>query len=194
MNIFLFVFLCFHLIFIQNYFHYLIGRVYNDFMGNVKKQHSLTTQLLLALVPYTRQNLLLTFKPNQFFNELERTSRQPVVTIRTTYKRAVRRGLVQVTNNQVKFSLQARQTVQQFIAPTLPSGAQLMVIFDIPESMAHLRQKFRRVLRLLGFRQVQQSVWLTDKDHREILAETIDELGINDYAQLYEAAQLTTKK
>jgi DNA-binding transcriptional LysR family regulator len=66
----------------------------------------------------------------------------------------------------------------------------LLYRLDIPEDLASLRQKFRWVLKRLEFTQVQQSVWMTDRDYREILVETINELGLNECVELYEALKL----
>jgi len=65
-----------------------------------------------------------------------------------------------------------------------------MVIFDIPEDSADLRRKFRLLLIQLQFKQVQQSVWMSDKDYCAILADSIKDLGLQDWVQLYEAARI----
>lgn len=160
-------------------------------MRNVIHHDSATLHVLLALVPYTRQNLTLTFHPNQFFNDLEKLSHKPVNGLRTAYDRAIKRGLIHIDNNSVSLSLPARQVVQPYIAQILSSGGQLMVIFDIPEELAPLRQQLRNILKKLQFVQIQQSVWMTKMDHRSIVIETIDDLDLRPYVQLYEAARLT---
>jgi CRISPR-associated endonuclease Cas2 len=65
-----------------------------------------------------------------------------------------------------------------------------MVIFDIPEDYSYLRQKFRGILKHLGFDQIQQSVWMTDRDYEDIVVETISNLGLNDCVEIYEAVRL----
>lgn len=159
-------------------------------MTNATKSTSATTHILLGLVPYTRQNLALSFHPNQFFNELERISGESSRTLRAAYVRAQQKGLINIDDTTISLSLQARQTVQPFIAELLPSGGQLMVIFDIPEDLSYLRQKLRRILKELSFKQIQQSVWMTDKDHRSIITETVGALELDAYVQLYEAVRL----
>lgn len=157
-----------------------------------KKQHrkSALTQILLALVPYTRQNLLLSFKPNQFFNELEKISDQSLPTLRVAFSRAKENKLFTIDNDRVSLSLKGRQIVQPFIAQKLDGNGQLMVIFDIPEDSADLRRKFRLLLIQLQFEQVQQSVWMSNKDYRAILDDSIIDLGLQDWVQLYEAARI----
>jgi DNA-binding transcriptional regulator PaaX len=154
------------------------------------REKSALTQILLALVPYTRQNLLLTFKPNQFFNELEKTSNQSTSTLRVAFSRAKENKLFIIEDDRVSLSLKGRQIVQPFIAQKLAGGGQLMVIFDIPEDSAILRRKFRILLIQLRFKQVQQSVWMSDMDYRAILDDSINDLGLQDWVQLYEAARI----
>ena len=164
---------------------------YNSYMSQYPKRkntsHSALTFVLLGLVPYTRQNLLLTFKPSAFFAELARQSGIPEKTLRRSYQRAVQRKLITVSADKLDLSLKARQSIQPFIATQLP-GAQLMVIFDIPEDQAHLRRQLRSVLRELSFRPIQQSVWTSDMDHRAIIIETVEELHLADWVQVFEAA------
>lgn len=159
-------------------------------MNVVHREKSALTQILLALVPYTEQNLMLTFKPNRFFDELERTSGFSTPTLRVAFSRARNNKLFEIDNERVVFSLKGRQIIQPFIAKKLGGGGQLMVIFDIPEDSAGLRRKFRSLLIELQFKQIQQSVWMTDKDYREFLADSINDLGLDDWVQLYEAARI----
>ena len=157
---------------------------------NNNKPKSITKELLLALIPYTKQNFLLTFKTNQFFNELEKTSNYPKYNLQQTYNRAKKDKIILTNDNQLKFSLKGRQIVQPFIAEKIQNNAQLMIIFDIPEEHADRRRRFRYLLRLLEFKQIQQSVWMSNKDHREIIFESISDININNWVQLYEASRI----
>lgn len=153
-------------------------------------EKSALTQLLLAFVPYTKQNLLLTFKPNRFFDELEQTSGYSVSTLRVAYSRAKDHRLIVVDNNKISLSLKGRQIIQPFIAEKFDGGGQLMAIFDIPEDSAELRRKFRLLLRQLGFSQIQQSVWMSDSNHKQILIDSINDLGLQGWVQLYESTRI----
>lgn len=166
--------------------------VYNaDMSARIK---SPLLYVLLGLVPYTKQNLLLSFQPNQFFNELEKTSEYSKEALRKAYRRAERRGLVKTTGTTIEFSLPARQQIQPFVAQKLDKNASLMVIFDIPEERSQLRRQFRAVLRQLDFQQTQQSVWVSDFDHKDFLLEIIEDIQAGEWIQLYEAARITNKK
>jgi len=159
-------------------------------MANKIRKTSATTYLLLALLPYTEPNMKLVFKPNQFFDDLDNLTDHSKSNMQIAFGRAVNKGWVQIDDeNQVKLSLEARQSIEPFIARKL-RGAKLMVIFDIPEEYADLRQKFRLILKHFEFEQIQQSVWMTNRDYREIITETINELDLSEYVELYEARKI----
>jgi DNA-binding transcriptional regulator PaaX len=147
-----------------------------------------TVQILLALVPYTKQNLALTFHTATFFNNLEKSSGYSKKTLRVAYQRAKKSSLIIHDGDEVQLSLHARRIVQPFVAQKLGDNAQLMVIFDIPESSAHVRRSLRTLLVELKFQQVQRSVWLTDMDHVQLVRETIHDLDAGDWVKLYEVA------
>lgn len=142
--------------------------------------------MLKALVPYTNANLLLAFKPNLFFDELERISGYSRATLRTSYYRAKRTKLVS-GDTVPRLTHQGMLRLQPFIAEYLPSGAKLMVIFDIPEIAKVKRARLRTLLKNLRFVQVQQSVWMTEYDHREVIRQAITELELDEQVQVYEA-------
>jgi DNA-binding transcriptional regulator PaaX len=158
-------------------------------MANKIRKTSATTYLLLALLPYTEPNMKLAFKPNQFFDDLDKLTDHSKSSLQIAFKRAINKGWVQLDDKEIKLSLEARQSIEPFVARKL-SGAKLMVIFDIPENLASLRQKFRLVLKQLGFIQIQQSVWMTDRDYHKILVETINKFDLNDYIEIYEAVRI----
>jgi CRISPR-associated endonuclease Cas2 len=152
-------------------------------------RHSALVYVLKGLLPYTRQNLLLTYKPSRFFYELSQQSGHSQAALRSAFRRAEHAGLI--TNSTVPaLTAKGRQKLQPFVAEKLGRNAKLLVIFDIPESAAHLRRELRALLRKLGFNQVQLSVWITSYDHREVITEAIEELGLAKYVEMYEAARI----
>jgi len=155
-----------------------------------QKQASVLKTVLLALIPYTKQNLQLVFKPNLFFDELEKTSGLPKQSIRLSYRHAFNKKIIRIENGQIKLSLKARQIIQPFIAKKLNKDAQLMIIFDIPEQYAGRRQRLRNLLKQLDFKQIQLSVWSTNMDYREIIFESIAEIRIKKWVELYESAKI----
>ena len=55
------------------------------------------------------------------------------------------------------------------------------VSFDIPERLHRQRDLFRRTIKRIGFRQIQQSLWVTDKNVGEMVDMAASEFGISDY-------------
>ena len=145
--------------------------------------------MLLGLIPYTTPNMLLAFKPNEFFNELEKITGAPAASHRAAYYRARTTGLISDDGRTLSLSLKARQTVQPFVAAAL-DNAELMVIFDVPESRAGSRRKLRKILLYLGFTQIQRSVWSSSYDHRDIIQETVVDLELTDYVQIYASVRI----
>jgi len=47
--------------------------------------------------------------------------------------------------------------------PRLPPGWRTIISFDIPEDQKKIRNRFRRYLRRLDFKPMQQSVWYSDR-------------------------------
>ncbi len=143
--------------------------------------------ILKALIPYSRENLNLAFKPNRFFDELERTSGQKRKTLQTAYYRAHNEGLIQ---NQNVLTLTGWEKVLPFVAKTLQKDVVLMVIFDIPEDSAPLRRELRGFLRRLDFIQEQQSVWVSSFDYTRYVEEYVKNKSLQNYVQVYEAARI----
>ncbi len=145
--------------------------------------------VLKGLMPYTRENLMLSFSPNKFFNELERIGTYSRPQIRNAYYRARKNDFIS-DDPLPKLTAKGKQKLQPFIATKLAGNARLMVIFDIPEEKAELRQRFRTLLRELKFELAQHSVWVTDFDHQAVIIEAVGELGLENYVQVHESALL----
>ncbi|MEI7917988.1 MAG: CRISPR-associated endonuclease Cas2 [Candidatus Saccharibacteria bacterium] len=147
-------------------------------------------KLLLALIPYTKQNALLIFKPNLFFDQLESKTGYSQYNLKRAYERIKKDKIIRDTDHHIEILLKGQQIIQPFIAKKIPNNAILMVIFDIPEENADRRRKFRYLLRQLKFKQVQQSVWSTNMDYRDLLSESIIDLKIESWTQLYESSRI----
>lgn len=141
-------------------------------------------------LPFSRQNILLAYKPSQFFYELSRVSGYPEKTLRTTMGRARKDGLIIMQDKVPKLTEKGMKKARPFAAKKLGKDARLLVVFDIPESRSAMRQEFRLLLKQLDFTYVQQSVWVTEYDHRAILKEAIKEFDLKDCVIVYEAARL----
>lgn len=166
------------------------GRAKRAYNINMVKRHDTPLIFILkSLIPYTRPNLLLSFRPNQFFNEIAQHSDHSRKSLRDAYNYAKRKGLV-IEADRPSLTFAGQERVQPFVAKKLHHGGKLMVIFDIPEEIKLKRDAFRRFLRKLEFAQVQQSVWLSENDNRAIVREAIDFYGLSGMVEVYEAARL----
>ena len=147
--------------------------------------------VLKSLIPYSHENLMLTFKPAQFFNELEKISKYKRKTLEAATRRARERGLIEQSHDlQLRLTALGRRTALPYTAQRLPRNARLMVIFDVPEDRATARQQFRRLLRKWQFEQIQKSVWESNYDHRESIKLAIEELGLDGCVELHESLLL----
>lgn len=159
-------------------------------MTRTIKEKSALIYLLKALIPYSKQNMQLGFKPNAFFNDLEKISKYKRRSLENAFYRAERQKLITRREHIVQLTEAGSHAVQPFVAKRLNKGAELMVIFDIPEDMAAIRARFRRTLRVWKFRQVQKSVWVSGYDHKAPLKDILKEMDIADYVILYECSRI----
>jgi hypothetical protein len=157
----------------------------------IVKKESTVIYLLKALVPYSRQNLALSYAPAKFFADLEKTTGRSQRALKQSFDRAIRSGLI--TNDPVpQLTMKGNAKVSPFVAKRLDEDAKLMIVFDVPEHSFNRRNQLRRLLRNLSFEQVQKSVWVTEYDHREVLVQAISELGLSGHVLLYECAPILT--
>jgi DNA-binding transcriptional regulator PaaX len=157
-----------------------------------KKYKSSIHYILKSLIPYSDPNLKLAFHPNQFFNDLEKLDAISAKrkSLRTSYYRAIARGLVKIDKEGIpRLTVKGQRKVKVY-KPKKLKGSSLMVIFDIPEAERYKRQRFRTLLRELSFKQIQRSVWESRFDHRQYLRAEIAEMKLQEYVKVYETAQI----
>ena len=171
-----------------------MSRRKQDFSEWLCRQHgvlpnSALRYTLSALVPYTKANLELTFKPGTFFSELERIDKGEYsrAAISKAYYEAKRKRLIVIGDDgSLTLSEKALKGIQPF-RPKKLKGAHVMVVFDIPESENRKRQWFRLLLRELKFVQIQKSVWTSEYDCFEVLSAGIIDQQLEDYVRIFEA-------
>lgn len=155
------------------------------------KEKSALVFILKSLVPYSRESLISGFRPNQFFNELEKISAYKRHTLEVAAQRAIEKGLIEKTRNQqLRLTELGRRTALPYATKRLPKNGQLMIVFDVAETKSIDRQRLRRLLRKWQFKQVQKSVWTSNRDFIEPIKEAVAELGLEDSVELYECARL----
>lgn len=72
----------------------------------------------------------------------------------------------------------------------LPEGEICFVIFDIPEDIKHVRDTFRKLLKDIGFRMTQRSVWEGDLDIVDDLRSLVDIMNAQKYIRVYHALDI----
>lgn len=153
-----------------------------------------TTKFIIeGFIPYTKANLLLSFKPYAFFNELEKKHRINSRTVRSAYYRLIQRGYIELQDGRPQLTAKGRAKASLYSPQKLQGNAWLLVSFDIPEGERHKRSHLRLLLRELSFTKIQQSLWATKFDYREYLLAEITEHALEDYVIIFEAHWLTLK-
>lgn len=69
-------------------------------------------------------------------------------------------------------------------------GCFTMVIFDIPESQRAARLQLRTLLKQGGFYLLQHSVWMTDRDAHQVVADFVNRLRLKRWVNVYHATNL----
>lgn len=168
------------------YYHDMAGVDYR------LQKHPALVYILRGFMPFTRENVLLSFKPARFFAEMEKVSGYSSATLKSTYYRARKDGLFEI-DVVPKLTEKGLRHVRPYVAKHLPNNGRLLVLFDIPENRTNARRAFRNLLRSLGLTMVQKSVWMTADDHRELILETIKALELDGYVELHESVRLHPK-
>ncbi len=157
----------------------------------MRKLSPSTRYVLEALLPYTDANLKLAFKPSAFFYELSKRSKLKNEAYKSAFYRAIKQGLVVVDEfGAPRLTEKGRQGMELYKPLRLGRDAHLIVIFDIAESDRGKRDHLRALLRELSFVKVQQSVWASRYDHRNLLQAEIAELNLQENVIVYEAVKL----
>lgn len=157
-----------------------------------KKYKSTTHYILSGLIPYTEANIKLSFKPNLFFNDLEKLDRIKInkKAIKNSYYRAIKNGLIEFDNHKMPHLSEKGRLKLELYEPKKIANGLLMIIFDIPESEKAKRQQLRTILRQLRFNQVQKSVYVSRYESRNYLKAELKKYRINEYVKVFEAEPL----
>lgn len=69
-------------------------------------------------------------------------------------------------------------------------AGEVVVAFDFPEAASRARRDWRRLLKSVGFKQVQLSVWSTVKAVEEQIAQLVKLLGIERWVKIYRGYEI----
>ncbi|MEI8143322.1 MAG: hypothetical protein WCG48_01740 [Candidatus Berkelbacteria bacterium] len=79
-----------------------------------------------------------------------------------------------------RFTNKAKLKIIEKLVPR-KDGVHRFISFDIPEAMSTKRNQFRKTIKRLGFRQIQQSLWVIDHDVSELIELAAREYGVENY-------------
>lgn len=159
------------------------------------KYRSSTHYILSALLPYTEANMKLAFKPNKFFNDLEKLDglKAEKRSIKANYYRLIKTGFVKLDDKGKPFlSKKARKKLMTRKPKKLDGNKKILIAFDIPEAERNKRDGLRALLKQLEFKQIQLSVWETDYDYRDYLKSEIQNYDLEKYVSMYESLRIKT--
>jgi len=168
------------------------GIIMGNETKNIKNDHAVLKAVLKAFLPYSRENIMLSYKPGKFFNYLDYLEKQTKASRRSlssTISRAKRNGLLKVDENGNTIT-SWRGKIKLSIKPTNKTRHLLIIVFDIPEISRKNRDLLRLYLKTTQCEQVQKSVWKTRYDIYDELTEIIEDLYISDYVNLFMADEV----
>lgn len=113
--------------------------------------------------------------------------------IRKYFDSLRRRGYIEISknNNSVCFTDKAKLKIVDKIAEKMSKENKYYFIsFDIPEISRTNRNQFRRTIKRMGFREVQKSLWVCDRNVGELVEIAAKEYKVNDYI-VYIVSDLT---
>lgn len=166
-------------------YNFYMQRLYNKELPN-----SCLRYILEGLIPYTKANMKLTFRPHQFFNDLEKISKRKERSLRNAFYKATKQGFIEAGDDGIpRLTKKGRAAIKPY-RPKILKNAKLMVIFDIPEIASWKRRHIRLLLKELSFQQIQKSVWESEYDHREYLTAEIRNLKLENCIKVYEAVPI----
>jgi len=96
---------------------------------------------------------------------------------------AVRSGYLTINpSNSVEFTNKAKlKIVDTIISNNQKDNKIRFISFDIPEVKRSERDGFRRVIKNMGFRQIQKSLWACDRNVGELVEIAKSEFGVEKY-------------
>ncbi|MBU2595612.1 hypothetical protein KJ713_02145 [Patescibacteria group bacterium] len=81
----------------------------------------------------------------------------------------------------VKFTLKGKIKLLENSADNKKDGKWRMISFDIPQKLNERRDRFRSAIKRIGFRQVQQSLWVCPFIKADQIEEAIDYYKVNHF-------------
>jgi DNA-binding transcriptional regulator PaaX len=107
--------------------------------------------------------------------DINRSKKQSITTARIRLLKAGMitkdaKGFLRITEKGEKQLHKYELSEYQLVIPKIWDGKWRVLIFDIPEHRKSLRDKIRRTLTSIGFKRVQDSVWVFPHDCSELIS------------------------
>jgi len=85
-------------------------------------------------------------------------------------------------NESIVFTNKAKLAIVDRIVSRIMDGNEYcLVSFDIPEKLKNNRNRFRRAIKRMGFRQIQKSLWVSNKRLGDLVDLAAAEYQVSDY-------------
>lgn len=99
------------------------------------------------------------------------------------------RGYIEIQkdgkNTSIRLTNKGKIKKLESMKTRIPDGKWRILSFDIPQKMKKIRDQFRRSIKRLGFKQVQQSLWVSPFINADEIDLIIDELKIRQFVAYF---------
>ncbi|OGN11399.1 MAG: CRISPR-associated endonuclease Cas2 [Candidatus Yanofskybacteria bacterium RIFCSPHIGHO2_02_FULL_43_15c] len=115
-------------------------------------------------------------------------------------KNLEQRGILKTSPQGFRFTRSGKEWFNQSLKryrklpQTKWDGRWRLVIFDIPQELHRNRNRFRRILKTLGFYMLQKSVFVFPYPCEKVLKDTCKELKIGEYVDILNAETIGFKE
>lgn len=100
-----------------------------------------------------------------------------------------RRNYIEIEDgDSVKLTNKAKiKIIDQIASTNNVDGKCRLISFDIPETKRTNRNNFRRAIKRIGFRQVQKSLWVSNRNVSDLVELAIKEYKVSEYVAYFVA-------
>ncbi len=136
------------------------------------------------------ESFIYAFDRKEFYRMLQGSQTEKVLTcsnISKIFHNLKNQGYIEIEkslngNDSVVFTNKARLAIVDRLAARIPSSTKYcLVSFDIPERLKNRRNRFRRTIKRMGFRQIQKSLWVSDRMLGNLVDLASVEYEVEDY-------------
>ena len=117
----------------------------------------------------------------------ENVSKWTVENICRSLQSLKQRGYIEIINDEhggsIHYTDRAKLKMVDKIAEKMPKDNSMLrfISFDIPEQLKSQRDHFRMIIKRLGFKQVQKSLWVSNKNVAKLVELAAEDLKIADF-------------